>query len=380
MSFISWRPLAPLIILISALVSALPDPAHAQARSFQSEGTDTTLVLGARAASMGGTGTASADDPTAIFYNPALLAGLDRPMLAIDRQANQNLRPFNFAGGTLPLWFAGESGLKATLGIARYTRVHVRSSGPFKAGEAQSAFLRLLLPGISGTYDGDIDSKTLVWRFAMGMSHDALPGFALGVTLDRIDCRTNSCGVHATSNGYEVKSYHAYAWTLGLGASYRFNDRWTIAATVQDIQAEILYDAVVTDALGTRTGTGRTSLPFKFGIEVAATPTDWLRLAAGYQLVRGTYGTSTMQVGTLHLGAEATVKDHWKLRAGVWRPLQMQFTNNIAFNLPPVVPGFGIGYERDGWSLDTAVIPDPLMSVHNGRVTPHVKMTLGYSF
>ena len=67
------------------------------------------------------------------------------------------LRPYTFIGAAVPLHLSDDLGFDVTLGVARYNRVHARSQGAFAATEPESVFLRYLLPGISGDFDGEID-------------------------------------------------------------------------------------------------------------------------------------------------------------------------------------------------------------------------------
>ena len=205
------------------------------AQNFLFEGTDAVMGVGARYLAMGGTGTSTANDPHAVFYNPSLLTGIDRVTITGTRQLNAKLRPYTFIGIAVPLLSLKDTGFKS-LSARRATTESIRDPvGAFGANEPESIFLRYLLPGISGTYDGDIDSKTLVNRFALGFSHGALSKLSLGVNVDLIDCKTNSCGVHAGSNGYEVQSVGATAVSFGVSTTYRPHNRLTFGASYTDI-------------------------------------------------------------------------------------------------------------------------------------------------
>ncbi|MEJ2036856.1 MAG: hypothetical protein P8X69_12750, partial [Maritimibacter sp.] len=238
--------------LAAVLAMTLAFPAQAQDRSFTAEGSDAIFAMGARHIAMGGTGTATADDPLAIFYYPARLAGIWQFSFSGTRQLDATLRPYTFIGGTAPLSFLEPLGLNVTVGAARYNRIHAHATGAYGEGEFESIFLRYLLPGISGTFDGTIDSKTLVNRFALGLSTDAVPGLSLGVNLDWIDCQTNTCGIHGGSNGYEVRSTHATALSYGFSVKYALSDRRTVGATFTAVHTTLRVDSTVTDQLGTR--------------------------------------------------------------------------------------------------------------------------------
>ncbi|MAM61446.1 hypothetical protein [Maritimibacter sp. UBA3975] len=232
---------------LAAALIALGCVTHAtgQGRTFVAEGTDVAAAVGARALAMGGSGTAIANDPHAIYYNPALLAGLNRPMLSVTRQLNAELRPYSFFGATLPVTLLEPLGLNLTLGYASFPRVHARSTGAFAATDPQSVFLRLLLPGLQGTYDGVIDSKTLVRRFAAGVSPVASDAFSLGVAVDIIDCRTNTCGVNAKNGRFRADRVEAHAVSVSAGAAFRFSDRFKVAVSANDINT-FLHASMVT--------------------------------------------------------------------------------------------------------------------------------------
>ncbi len=231
--------------LAGALVGPAPAPAQ-EARSFTAEGTDTVYGLGARHLAMGGTGTATADDTYALYYNPANLAGIDRPLATAGRQLNATLRPYSFVGLAVPLGFARDLGLDATMALGRYPRVHAHSTGAYAADDFESIFLHYLLPNLGEDFDGEIDSKTLVNRLALGFTPLALPGVSLGLNLDVIDCRTNTCGVRTDT----VYSVHATAVSHGVSASWRPSDRLTLGAMVADVSPGLNITSVVTDATG----------------------------------------------------------------------------------------------------------------------------------
>lgn len=354
--------------------------AHAQGRTFQGEGADVAFGLGARALGMASTGAAFLDDPHAMFYNPALLGGFTAPMLAVSRQANARLRPVSYAGGTVPLTFLDAVGLRGSVGFAHFPRVHARSSGAFTAADPQSVFLRLLLPGVSGTFDGDIDSKTLVWRFSMGVQPLAHERLKLGFTVDRIDCKTNTCGVHAGSVGYETRTVHAVAFSFGAGISYDIGERVTVAASVADIDTTLKVTGTATDARGSVPIAFTAPLPRSTRFEVAWRPTDRLLLTGGYVRFAGTYGKSVFDVRTLNLGAEYAWPNGMRLRGGLWRPVKFQ-TGNLPLAIPiPVIPTLGAGWANDRLAADVAIYAHPLMTYHHGRVAPTAELSLSYRF
>ncbi len=366
---------------LAALFALATAGATAQGRSFSAEGSDTIMGVGARHIAMGGTGTATADDPHAVFYNPARLAGIDSVIVSGTRQLDATLRPYTFIGATLPIDLFSDAGLDLTFGVARYNRVHARSSGAFGAGEPESIFLRLLLPGISGTFDGDIDSKTLVNRFAVGLRHEAIPGLSIGANVDWIDCKTETCGVHGTSNGFESRSVHATALSFGLGVSYELTERLTVAASFSDIATTLDVSTIVTDDNGTRASGFRADLPRKLNIEAAFAMTDRLLFAAGYQKFWGTYGNYALNFETVHAGVEWARSDALTWRAGFWAPLDLSATNGLSFNPPfPLAPTLGMGWRWGAMTTDLALYAHPLMTMHEKAPALSADLTVSYRF
>jgi len=372
--------------LIAALtlglgLSAMAHPGILYGQTFHAEGSDTIFGVGARHVAMGGTGTATADDPLAIFYNPALLARTDRPMISLTRQLDATLRPFTFAGATLPLPLPDSLGLNATIGFARYNRVHARSSGLLEEDDMRSVFLRYLLPGMTGDYDGKIDSKTLVNRFALGVAPSGGGGLSLGVNLDYIDCKTETCGVEAGGVGWVARSVHATALSLGASASYQWGDRLTLGASWTDIDTTLTTRQVRTDANGTRNYTYRTKLPSKLNLEAAWQATDKILVATGWQKFWGNYGSYTLNFETLHFGAEYETDNGFTWRGGLWAPLQMSSSLSSQIELPvPAAPTAGLGWKRDRFSADISVYAHPVMTLSEDRPVVSGDLTIGWRF
>lgn len=355
--------------------------AVAQGRSFVAEGTDAVQGVGARSLAMGGTGVATATDPYGIYYNPSLLADIDRPVFSLTRQIDGQLQPYSFVGMAIPLDVFDELGLDVTLGFARYNRIHARSTGAFGAGEPESVFLRYLLPGIKGTFDGDIDSKTLVNRFALGVGFNDIPGLNLGFNLDYIDCETETCGVHSASNGYETRSVKATALSYGISASYEVTDRITVGFAYTDIDTELTVRRTVTDNAGTRTDFFKTPFPKKVAAEVSWQVSDRWLIALGGKREWGDYGSSSVDFITFHGGVEYAWSDQLTLRAGAWSPFRLQTShaNNIAIPVP-LAPTAGFGWNFGDLTADVSIYAHPLMTLH--REFPEVsgELTLSYRF
>ena len=378
-------PAKTTVPLLAITVSMAVSSGSAFAQTFLLEGTDAVMGVGARYLAMGGTGTSTANDPHAVFYNASLLTGIDRVTIAGTRQLDAELRPYTFIGIAVPLPFLEDSGFNITLGAARYNRVHSRSSGAFGANEPESIFLRYLLPGISGTYDGDIDSKTLVNRFALGLSHEALSKLSFGANVDLIDCKTNSCGVHAGSNGYEVQSVGATAVSFGVSTTYRPNNRLTFGASYTDIGATLKVNTVTTDNTGTRRRLSYSGLPSQLRLEASYIWNDQWLLATGYQKMWGAYGNYVLNYETINFGAEFQQNDVVAWRGGFWAPVQIKSSQGVNFNFPyglPTipVPTVGVGLDLSGVEVDLAAHLNPLMTLHKEYPVISAELTLTYTF
>lgn len=355
--------------------------ASAQGRTFAAEGSDTVMGAGARHLAMGGTGAATANDPHAVYYNPSLLADIDRFTVSGTRQLDASLRPYTFIGAAVPLDFLEPLGFSATFGLARYNRVHAHTTGAWGPGDFESIFVRYLLPSLVGTYDGELDSKTLVNRFALGFSHDALPGLNLGVNVDWIDCKTNLCGVKASSSGITMASVHATALSYGVSASYHITPDLTVGAAFTDIDTQLDVSSIITDASGTRWIFSQAQLPRQFKAGVAWQASERLLVAGGYQKFWGTYGTYDLDFQTLHAGLEYSINDWLTGRAGAWMPIRLSASNGLALNFPALpVPTIGMGAAWGAFEADLAVYLHPLMSMSARRPQLSTDLTLTARF
>lgn len=338
--------------------------AGAEERSFTAEGADSVFGLGARQLAMGGTGTSFVEDPYALYYNPANLAGIDRPMASVGRQLDATLRPFSFLGAALPLDFAHDLGFDATLAIGRYPRIHAHATGAFGPDDFESIFLRFLLPGLTGVYDGTIDSKTLVNRLALGVSPESAPWLRFGGNVDLIDCRTGTCGVSA-GNTYSV---HATAVAFGLSLAVEPAPGWHLGLDYSDLSPGLTITTLTTHQDGsTELGTAQSELPRRLALEASWQMRDDLLLALGAQSYAGRYGDYDLAIQTLHMGAEWQAGGPWLVRAGAWAPLKIASSQ---FDSPqpivPIAPTLGVGWRQGPIRADLALFAHPIDSMHQG--------------
>lgn len=369
------------MFVLATLIGFGMSSAEAQERTFFAEGSDTVLGAGARHLAMGGTGTATANDPLALYWNPARMTAVEGRQITVNRQLNAKLRPYTFIGATVPVPWFQTYGVDMTFGAARYPRVHAHSTGAFTETDPQSIFLRLLLPGVMGTYDGEIDSKTMVNRFAVAVAPHASDRFSLAFHLDWIDCKSNTCGVHSASNGYEWRSVHARAWSVGVSGTFKIGETLTLGASYGDMNTVLDVDMNVIDDLGSTDYVWLAKLPSYQRVELMWEPNSRTTLAFGYQKFAGVYGSTSLKFETLHFGAERKFGEYFTGRIGAWMPLTIETANLPSVDLPvPFVPSAGLGFEYGDFKADLGVYVHPIMSFHKGGAAPTAELSVTYTF
>lgn len=367
-------------LLTSLLIAAGTGNLLAAPRSFQAEGVDTGAGIGPRWVAQGGVGVAVADDLYAIYTNPAGLVGVEGLALSISRQLNAKLHAYNFIGAAWRLPLPQDWGFKATVAGSFYPRIHARASGAYSESDFESLFLRFLLPGVAGTFDGDIDSKTKTHRFAIGVAPSAASAWSLGAYVDHIDCRSNFCGVHATSNGFTTQSTGAKAYGYGLGLRYDLSPNLTAGLQLSDIRTRLTVNTITTDDAGTRSKTTNAAFPRKVAAGLAWRYSGNTRLAADYEVTKGRYGDTEIDLQMLRLGVER--KDQaWSYRAGVLVPVKIHSSDSGTLHTPfPLSPTLGLGWQDGPFKLDFAVYTHAVMSMHKDKASPAADLSLSLVF
>ena len=357
------------------LLLMLAAPA-AKAQSFWAEGSDTGAGVGARYVALGGTGVSISDDVYAAYYNPAGLAQVRGLEWSVSRQMNARLHEVNFLGVAWRLPLQRQLGLDVTVAGAYYPRIHARASGAFDDSDFESIFLRYLLPGISGTFDGDIDTKTRSYRLAVGVRPAQDSSWSVGAYVERIDCKSDFCGVHATSNGFTVSSTGAKATGLGLGVRYRPSAVWTLAASVSDLDTRLTVNSVTTDDLGTRSRQTRARFPRKIALGAAWQFLPNVAVAAEVEVTQGTYGTSEIDLQILRMGVEK-VAGPWAYRAGAVVPVRIDSSATGDIEPPfPFAPTLGLGWRHGPFRVDFALYAHQVMTLNKGRISPAADLSL----
>ncbi|TAJ76482.1 MAG: hypothetical protein EPO42_12265 [Gallionellaceae bacterium] len=367
----------PLIFLLLGLYAVT----DAQGRTFVAEGSDSGAGVGARYIALGGAGAAISNDVYAAYSNPAGLAELEGVEIAASRQLNAILQLVSFAGMAARLPLDASWGFKATMAGVYYPRMHARASGAFRDNEVESIFLRYLLPGLPGTFDGEIDSKTKVYRIALGLGPANSDVWSIGFNVDKIDCRTNYCGVHATSNGYTTASGGATATSYGAGFKYRPLPALTLAGAVSDVSTRLNVDVTTTDDAGTRINTYRILFPMKMLFGAAYRFSSSLQATGDYEIFRGTYGNNDIDWRFLRMGAEVAHSEAFMSRFGAIVPVVIRSSRIKEGSLPfPFSPTIGLGYRQKHFRADVAVYAHSLMSLHQGGVSPAADLSITLNF
>jgi hypothetical protein len=300
--------------------------------------------------------------------------------LSVSRQLNARLHDVNFLGAAWRLPLAPRWGLKATVAGIYYPRIHSRASGAFNENDFESLFLRYLLPGISGTFDGDIDSKTKTYRLAFGLAPLQDSPWSLGFYIDRIDCKSTFCGIHATSNGYTVSSTGARAVAAGIGLRYRLTPVWTLAGSISDLGTRLTVNTVTTDVAGTRSQQTTAEFPRKIAVGATWQAAPAVVVAMDYEITQGRYGKNQIDLQALRLGAEKTTRD-WVYRVGAVAPVKIDSSATGPLHSPyPLAPTLGLGWRGGKVKVDLVVYAHAVMSMHEGKASPAADLSLSADF
>ena len=369
------------LLVITILLSLLSLASAAKAQSFIAEGSDTGAGVGARHNAMGGVGVATTEDAYAVFYNPAGMNVDTSAELAVDRQLNAELRLVSYLGATLSLPIQDLTGLKTAIGFAFYPRVHARASGAFSENDFESIFLRYLLPDLDGTFDGDLESKTKVYRLALSARPGDSEFWAIGFNFDYIDCKTNFCGTTATSNGFTIASTEARATSFGLSLLLKPIPDLSIGASFTDLGSDLTSDVTTTDDLGTRTEHHELSFPIKGLVGVGYNLLDNLLITGEYEIFKGDYGSDALDLQMVRIGAEYNYSEFLALRLGAMIPIKFESeqTEDLDFDIP-FVPTAGFGFNWENWRADLALYVNPVQSAHEHAPALYSNLSLSLSF
>jgi hypothetical protein len=323
------------------------------------------MGVGPRAIGMGGAVTAASDDIFSTFWNPAGLAELNNNQFAISSQLNADLSTVNFVGVAISGNSLQFGDLKSVLSFAWLPRLHINAEGSYGPEDYETFFLRYALPGLPDEFDGKIHSKTYDYRLSFALTPKSKPRWSLGITIARVNCRTDFCGTTAEDPGvYKVVTTDATATSINIGAKYFANDRLTLGISLKDVNTDLKVDTVVTDSSGGSTEHHVTEYPQDLSIGVQWKYSRHASLSADYETYMGKYGSSDIDFKLLRGGWEK-VDNNFAYRLGLLASitLETEVTGNIKDDLPaPIGITAGIGWKARWGRIDFAIYPQPVMS------------------
>lgn len=324
---------------------------------------------------------ARSDDAYASFWNPAGLSELDGTHIALAKQWDSELQPINFFGIASSSSLLQGVGLRSTFAFAFIPRLHIKASGHYREDEFESIFTRYALPGLPAEFDGNIESKTKDYRFALGMSALENPRWRFGMGISYIECATSFCGVFAEDPGnYTIASGNATAWAVHLGGKYHYSDDLTLAISLKDVNTELDIEVVRTDSSGTSHNTYTTRLPRDLTIAVAMNSRPNGKISSDLQYIFGKYGNYSVDFLIWRTGLEI-VKGDWHYRGGIMAPLIMESDGIEDIDLPfPFAPTAGVGWKMGGFSADAVLYIHPLISYQRNKPYPAMDFSLSYHF
>lgn len=128
-------------------------------------GSDLGMGIGARAIGMGGAFVSIADDPSAVFWNPAGLSAVNRPQVFISGETPAD---FSAASLIIPPVIPVFQAVDLTVGLSYIRRLRFKGdSGEATWGEYESHLLDLAMVDTGDDFSGSINSKTCDLRLSL---------------------------------------------------------------------------------------------------------------------------------------------------------------------------------------------------------------------
>jgi len=162
------RSLAAIAIAAAVLFTAAR--ASAQISIHELNGSDLGMGVGARAIAMAGAFTGLADDTSALYWNPAGIATMDKSEAALMIDTNPTRYSFKAAVFRPEAWRKNRSNW--ALGIAQTNRLKYIADGDWSQGNA-SHLIDLSMIRVEPTYVGGLNSRTTDKRITLA---GQLPG------------------------------------------------------------------------------------------------------------------------------------------------------------------------------------------------------------
>ena len=350
------------------------------AREFLAEGSDLLMGVGTTQIARAGAVVAAENGVYSLYWNPAGLADLEHHAIAMTGQLHRSLAHVGFFGAAFVLPTDERWGVHSVLGFSYVPRAHFTARGKFKEGELETTFVQVALPGLSGGFDGDLQSKTNDYRIGLGLRWDRLPDLSIGASVGRVRCHTLFTGYRTRSVGWVSSEITARATSIDLGAQYRLNDNLTLGIAFKNLHSELASRTVTTERGITSAHTSIT--PFikdvTVGLNYRYSP-EW-EFGLVYQTLFGQYGNDPFDIKLLRASAtyHGTSLDY---HVGLIAPITMRTDVIKDFKLPaPAMSTVGISYETGPWSLGATMYIHPIMSLTTRTIRPAVDVSVGYRF
>lgn len=157
-----------------------PCPCRSEVSFSTLHGSDLGMGVGAKAIGMGGAFVATADDPSAVFWNPAGLTGLKGTRAYVSLET-----PEDFSAAVLT--FAPDVSflerVKACFGLGYINRLRFKGdSGSGTWSGPASHILDLSMVDLGDSYSGKVDSTTRDVRFSAAFSPGVSGNLSMGIT------------------------------------------------------------------------------------------------------------------------------------------------------------------------------------------------------
>ncbi|MCB0326553.1 MAG: outer membrane protein transport protein [Bdellovibrionales bacterium] len=334
------------------------------------------VIIGAKAIGMGGAFTAVADDPTAIFHNPAGITQLKGHHFYLGMDSLLTKLDYTPPGGST------ESAKKEFLPVPNFAYT-TDIAGPVHLG------VGVYFPhGNGGKFDSasavvsnPLEGRIYSLEIAPTAAMEIVPGLSLGASLRVVRIQTKLKGQLLilpaglgggtdTLDDFNVKGWGVGAsagllakpadW-IAIGANYRSKVKTKLDGD-GELAAAGAFDAEFTQILPTLVTAG-----------VAVTPIDILTIALGYGFEHNseikefvvsspqfptdlTLAQNWKDSHTIHVGVEARPHDHIAIRAGYARDFNESIPdtvmNRITGDIDAHETSVGLGYIRERYSIN----------------------------
>lgn len=350
------------------------------AQSFNAQGSDLLIGIGAKNIATASASTANTNDVYAIYYNPAGLSEIKSGQFAISTQVDAKLGYVNFLG--IAYAFPIESlNLKVAVALAYIPRLYIQSSGKYLEDDIESVFLRYTLPGLSPNFDGEIESKTNDYRFAVAFSELHNPSWSFGVSAGYVNCATTFAGVTLEDpTNFTYMSTVAKAIAFGVGAKYYVNKDLTLGLNMRNLDSKLTVQVDTTDDDGTTSKSYDVDMPYDFSIGANWKYSEDLTFASDYQQVFGAYGDYEVDFKLLRFGTTIN-SDLLDYHLGLVVPITLSSSKADTPDLPfPMSPTAGMGWHNDSIDFSLAFYVHPIMSMHLNKPSPSLDLSMSYNF